>query len=121
MMFIPLLVFSAAAVLLLVLFCRTRTAARSSSYAGDTWTPMTWTDGNADSPCDSSGTADCGGAVDAHKAKLAAELAEIDAVCRELTTATTAAGNSMCCRPRRSLAIGRHSRFTSHPALLRQT
>jgi hypothetical protein len=62
MMLIPLLVFSAVAVLLLVLFCRTRTAARSSSNSSDTWTPMMWADGNADSPCDSSGTADCSGA-----------------------------------------------------------
>jgi hypothetical protein len=63
MTFIPLLVFGALAILLIVLFRRTRTARnRSSTYDGDTWTPMTWTDGNADSPCDSSGTADCRGA-----------------------------------------------------------
>jgi hypothetical protein len=51
MTFIPLLVFGALAILLIVLFRRTRTARnRSSTYDGDTWTPMTWTDGNADSP-----------------------------------------------------------------------
>jgi hypothetical protein len=61
MTFIPLLVFGALAIVLVALFCRTRTAVRSSNLA-DTWTPMMWTDGNADSPCDSSGTADCSGA-----------------------------------------------------------
>ena len=64
MTFIPLLVFGALAILLVVLFRRPRTASphhESSRYGGDTWTPMMWSDGNGDSNCDACDTADCGG------------------------------------------------------------
>jgi len=61
MTFIPLLGFGVLTILLVVLFRRARSAARSSSHASDTWTPVMWTDVNADSSCDSSGTEDCSG------------------------------------------------------------
>ena len=61
MMLIPLLVFGAVAIILVVLILRPGTAARSSSYAGDASMPMMWTDGNADASCDSSDIGDCGG------------------------------------------------------------
>ena len=61
MTFIPLLGFGVLTILLVVLFRRARSAARSSSHARDTWTPVMWTDVNADSSCDSSGTEDCSG------------------------------------------------------------
>jgi len=63
MTFIPLVV-GVLALLLVVLFRRTRTAStdtRSSTYGGDTWTPMLWTDADSDPPCHSTDTADCGG------------------------------------------------------------
>ena len=64
MTLVPLLVFGALAILLVVLFRRSRTASShngSSAYGGDAWTPMMWSDGNGDSNCDSSDTADCSG------------------------------------------------------------
>jgi len=60
--FIPLLVFGALAILLVVLSRRTRTAssnAHSAAHGGDVWTPMIWSDVNSDSSCHSSGAADC--------------------------------------------------------------
>jgi hypothetical protein len=65
MTFIPFLVFGAVAILLVVLIRRTRTASakrHASTYGGDTWMPVMWTDVNADSPCDSNSTTDCSGA-----------------------------------------------------------
>ena len=54
MMIIPLLVFGAVAILLTVLFRRTRAASpHRASYGGDTWTPIAWADGDTDSNCDS--------------------------------------------------------------------
>ena len=64
MMIIPLFVFGAVAILLIVLFRRTRATSPhdGASYGGDTWTPMAWADGDTDSNCDSVDTADCAGA-----------------------------------------------------------
>ena len=61
MLLIPLLVFGAVAIILVVLILRPGTAARSSSYAAEASMPMMWTDGNADASCDSSDIGDCGG------------------------------------------------------------
>jgi hypothetical protein len=61
---IPLLVFGALAILLVVLFRRTRTASsndQSAAYGGDSWTPIIWSDVNSDSSCHSTDTADCSG------------------------------------------------------------
>jgi hypothetical protein len=55
MTLIPLLVFGALAILLVVLFRRTRTAStdsRSSTYGADTWTPVMLSEPTArDSRC----------------------------------------------------------------------
>jgi hypothetical protein len=54
MTLIPILVFGALAILLVVLFRRTRTASgndQSAAYGGDAWTPIMWSDVNSDSPC----------------------------------------------------------------------
>ncbi len=66
MTLIPLLVFGALAILLVVLMRRSRTAPadrQSLAYGNDTWTSVTCTDANSDSDshCDSSQAADCSG------------------------------------------------------------
>lgn len=64
MTLIPILVFGALAILLVVLFRRTRTASgndQSAAYGGDAWTPIMWSDVNSDSPCHTTDTADCSG------------------------------------------------------------
>jgi hypothetical protein len=56
--------FGALAILLVVLFRRTRTAStndQSAAYGGDSWTPIIWSDVNSDSSCHSTDTADCSG------------------------------------------------------------
>jgi hypothetical protein len=60
--FIPLLVFGALAILLVVMCRRTRSASsndHSTAYCGDSSTPMMWSDVNSDSSCHSTDTADC--------------------------------------------------------------
>ena len=60
MTFIPLLVFGALAILLVVLLRRRLAASvsnRSAGYDGNTWMPVMWTHAN----CDSTDAADCGG------------------------------------------------------------
>jgi hypothetical protein len=64
MTLIPPLVFGALAILLVVLFRRTRTTStndHSAAYGSDSWTTIIWSDVNSDSSCHGTDTADCSG------------------------------------------------------------